>query len=173
MQFASQLRRWLCALATVAFLGSCFGYGAPTASLADRRAGTARTPAGRSASAAIAIAFSETAHLHPVSSRGSAISEEGRATGTYTCPITVHLVIVSAERVTATFTVRPKGGTVSGSGSARLEGEGGTGYFGGTLAISRGTGVFAHASGRGIGISGSFNRATFSATVHVDGTVHL
>lgn len=119
------------------------------------------------------IALSETGRLHPLNHGGTTITEEGRATGTYNCAITVHLVIQSAERMSATFTVRPSGGTVTGSGSARLEGEGASGYFGGFLSITKGTGAFARASGRGIGFSGTFNRSNFTATVHVHGTVHL
>jgi hypothetical protein len=118
------------------------------------------------------IAFAETGHLHAISRGGSAVTEEGKGQGTFSCSITVHLVIESAERVRATFTVRPREGTVSGAGLARLNAEGGTGYFGGTLAITKGTGAFAHASGRNIGFSGSFNRETLSAVVHVHGTVH-
>ena len=118
------------------------------------------------------IAFSETGSLHAVNRGGSAVTEEGKAKGTFSCSITVHLVIESAERVRATFTVKPKEGTVSGGGVARLDAEGGIGYFGGTLAITKGTGAFAHASGRNIGFSGSFNRETLSAVVHVHGTVH-
>ncbi len=124
------------------------------------------------ASTARAIAFSETGHLHAVSRGGSAVTEEGKAKGTFSCSITVHLVIESAERVRATFMVRPREGAVSGGGVARLNAEGGVGYFGGTLAITKGTGAFAHASGRNIGFSGSFNRETLSAVVHVHGTVH-
>ncbi len=125
------------------------------------------------ASIARTISLSETGYLHSVTKGGSTINEQGEATGTYRCSITVHLVIVSAERVTATFTVRPSGGTVSGSGSASFSVEGANGYVGGTLAITKGTGVFAHASGHNIGFSGKFNRETFAATVHVHGTVHV
>ncbi len=119
------------------------------------------------------ISLSETGHLHAASHGGSTIDEQGTATGTYNCSITVHLVIVSAETITATFTVRPSGGTVSGSGSARFSTEGGSGYIGGTLAITKGTGIFAHASGRDIGFSGKFNRENYSATIRVHGTVRL
>src|ERR1700727_130478 len=132
------------------------------------------TLSNTSAAAAMkTIQFAETAHLHAVSRGGSALEEEGRATGTFNCVIAVHLAIVSAERVKATFIVKPKGGTVSGSGSARVETAGRTGYIAGTPSLSRGTGVFAHASGLNIGLSGSFNRETYSATVRVHGTVRV
>jgi hypothetical protein len=157
MQYASHLRHRVSMLATASALAGGLAWGA----------GHAPSAAART------IGFSETAHLHAVSKGGSTLEEEGRATGTYDCSIAVQLTIVSAERVKATFTVRPRGGTVSGSGSARLEGEGGTGYFGGTLAITKGTGIFAHASGQNIGISGSFNRETYSATVRVHGSVRI
>jgi len=150
---------------TALVAGSWLVLGTPVAFAAP--AGTTPT-----AFSARTIAFSETAHLSPVQRGGSAVTEEGKAKGTFNCSITVHLVIESAERVRATFTVKPKEGTVSGGGVARLDAEGGVGYFGGTLAITKGTGAFAHASGRNIGFSGSFNRETLSAVVHVHGTVH-
>jgi len=130
-------------------------------------------PGRQAVSAALTIALTESGRLHPVSRGGSTIEEEGVATGTYRCAIAVRLVITSTNRVAATFTVKPKGGTVSGKGSARLTTSGAYGYFGGTLAISKGTGAFAHASGNNIGISGRFNRETFNVTVNVHGTVHL
>ncbi|MFI4990987.1 MAG: hypothetical protein ACHQHO_08785 [Solirubrobacterales bacterium] len=125
------------------------------------------------ADAALAITLTESGHLHSVSKGGNTIEEEGQATGTYRCAIVVHLLIVSTNRVSATFTVKPKGGTVSGKGTARLTTSGGYGYFGGTLAISKGTGAFAHASGNNIGFSGKFNRETLSVTVNVHGVVHI
>ncbi len=126
-----------------------------------------------SATAARTISLTETGYLHAASHGGSTIEEQGTASGTYDCSITVHLVIVSAERITASFTVRPKGGTVTGSGSGNFSAEGASGYIGGTLSITRGTGIFAHASGGDIGFSGKFNRQNFSATIHVHGTVHV
>jgi hypothetical protein len=173
MYLASYLRRYTVATAIVASAG-CLAYGAgPGAQIGSAAPAKRAAGGGPSAKAARTIAFSETARLHSVSRGGNSLEEEGHATGTYDCSISVHLVIVSAERVSATFTVKPRGGTVSGSGSAKLEGEGATGYFGGSLAITKGTGIFARASGRNIGLSGTFNRETFSATVRVHGAVRI
>jgi len=134
-------------------------------------AGQASAPAA--ALAARTIVLSESGHLRSLANGGNTISEQGKATGTYDCSIVVQLTIVSASRVVATFTVKPSGGTVSGKGSAHYAAEGEYGYFGGTLAITRGTGQFAHASGANIGLSGKFNRETFDVTVRVHGTVRL
>jgi hypothetical protein len=125
------------------------------------------------AAAARTIMLTESGHLKPVTRGGNTIAEEGGATGTYKCSIVVHLQIVATNRVTATFTVRPKGGTVTGRGSARLVTSGGYGYFGGTLAITKGTGAFSRASGNNIGISGKFNRETLNVTVNVHGTMRV
>jgi hypothetical protein len=75
--------------------------------------------------------------------------------------------------VTAAFTVNPKGGTISGKGSARFQAKDANGYFGGTISITHGTGGYRHVSGTNIGISGVINRETFNLTVHVHGTMHL
>lgn len=174
MHYASHLRKRRLLIAITATASGFLAYGAGPGALIGSAATAKRAAdSGPAAKAARTISFSETARLHSVSKGGNSLEEEGHATGTYDCSISVHLLIVSAERVSATFTVKPTGGTVSGSGSAKLEGEGGTGYFGGSLAITKGTGTFAHASGRSIGISGTFNRETFSATVRVHGAIRI
>jgi len=119
------------------------------------------------------VSLQETGHLHSINDAASAFNEQGHATGTYDCAITVQLTIVSVYRVTATFTVNPKGGTISGTGSARFKAQGANGYFGGTISITRGTGTYKHATGTNIGISGIINRETFKLTVHVHGTMHV
>ena len=119
------------------------------------------------------VALTETGRLHSANGAGSTIDERGTATGTYDCAIVVHLTIVSASRVTASFTVSPKGGTISGTGSARFQTRGSNGYFGGAISIAHGTGSYRHASGTNLGISGIINRETFNLTVHVHGTIHV
>jgi hypothetical protein len=125
------------------------------------------------ASASRTISLVESARLRAAPQPGNTIHEQGEATGTFRCRITVELRIVSTNRITATFTVTPAGGTVTGTGSARFVAQGAYGYIGGALSISGGTGRFSHASGENIGLSGKFNRETFSANIQVHGTVHL
>ncbi len=140
------------------------------------RAASATTPAEHGGPVAVAareVNLQETGHLHSVGEPGTTIVEQGHATGTFNCSITVRLTILSANRVTATFTVKPNGGSVTGKGAARFEQQGADGYFGGTIAITSGTGNYAHASGTGVGISGVINRETFALTVHVHGKIHL
>jgi hypothetical protein len=128
---------------------------------------------GSRAVAARTISLSENATLRAAPHAGNTIHELGEATGTYRCRITVDLRIVSTNRVAASFTVTPAGGTVSGTGSARFVSKGAFGYVGGELSITKGTGRFAHASGRNIGFSGKFNRETFIASIQVHGTIHV
>jgi len=123
--------------------------------------------------AAREVNLQETGYLHAVGEPGDTILEEGHATGTYSCSITVHLTIGSGGKGTAAFTVKPHGGSVSGTGTARFAQQGANGYFGGTIAISHGTGSYAHAAGQNIGISGVVNRETFALTVHVHGKISV
>jgi hypothetical protein len=146
--------------------GGVFVLGPPATAALSTRSTT-----GIATHASHAVALRETGILSSANGGGVTLDEHGHATGTYNCAITVHLTIISANRVTATFTVSPKGGTISGKGSARFKAEGANGYFGGTIALTRGTGTYAHASGTGIGISGIINRETFGLTVHVHGTI--
>lgn len=119
------------------------------------------------------VNLQETGHLHAVGEPGTTFVERGSATGTYDCSIVGRLTIVSANRAIATFTVKPRGGSVTGTGSARFAQQGADGYFGGTISVVSGTGSFAHASGKNIGISGVISRETFALTVHVHGKIHL
>jgi hypothetical protein len=123
--------------------------------------------------AAREVNLRETGHMHAVGEPGTTIDERGGAIGTFNGSIVGRLTIASANRVTATFTIRPKGGSITGRGSARFEQQGANGYFGGTISITGGTGGYAHASGTNLGISGVISRETFALTVHVHGKIHV
>ena len=123
--------------------------------------------------AAREVNLQETGHLHAVGEPGTTFLERGSATGTFNCSITGRLTIVSANKVIATFTVKPKGGSITGKGAARFQQQGASGYFGGTISITSGTGSYAHASGTNLGISGVISRETFALTVHVHGKIHV
>jgi hypothetical protein len=128
-------------------------------------------PPGPIATVARVIELRETGQLHLTNGYETTLVGRGGAAGTYNCSIVVHLTLVSAHRLTTTFTVSPKGGTISGKGSARYAEENGNGYFGGTIALTRGTGSYARASGNEIGISGKINRESLRLTVHVHGAM--
>lgn len=130
-------------------------------------------PAAAQVQATRSVSLQETGYLHAVGEPGSVVNEHGHAIGTYACSIVVQLTIQSANHVTATFTVKPRGGSVTGTGTARFEQKGVNGYFGGTMAIKGGSGSFAHASGANIGISGVINRETLALTVHVHGQIEV
>jgi hypothetical protein len=117
------------------------------------------------------IELKETGQLRLTNGYETTLVGRGGANGTYNCSIVVHLTIVSAHRLTTTFTVSPRGGTISGKGTARFAEENGNGYFGGTIALTRGTGSYARAWGNEIGISGKINRESLRLTVHVHGAM--
>lgn len=133
-------------------------------------AGAARGQDAASAHAARSTYLSEYASLRFAHENGSSISERGQGSGTFRAPIAAVLTI-RPEHVSATFTIYPKGGSVTGRASARYIIRGSTGYYGGTLTIVKGTGIYRHASGSNIGISGTINRQTFALIVKAHGWI--
>ncbi len=133
--------------------------------------GPARAPAGR---AAKVIAVNDTARmtLTNPSSASATLVEEGRATGSLPGTVRARLT-VGTNTVTAGFTIYLSGGTISGHSSAKLNpGRGEYASFSGALAVSHGSGHYAHASGSG-GLYGTINRNTDNATVQVVGNLYL
>jgi hypothetical protein len=73
------------------------------------------------------------------------------------------------DNATSTFTIHTAGGTIGGRGSGKLHpGEGGYDSFGGTCAVTHGTGRFRGASGV-CGLYGSIYRVEDSLRVQVTG----
>lgn len=118
------------------------------------------------------VQLSESAQLKFTREDGSALVEYGQATGTYNAPVNTILTIHPTS-VTATVTLFPKGGSITGTAQANYIVKGSTGYFGGTFTISHGTGSYRHASGKALGISGTINRETFAMTVKAHGEINL
>ncbi len=130
---------------------------------------TKNDPTGRQARV---IDLMESAHLAFVSENGAALVERGQAAGTWNAPVTASFTIHPKE-VNASVTVYPHGGSITGVAHANYIVQNNVGYFGGTFVVTRGTGSFAHASGKALGISGMINRYNFATTVKAHGELSL
>jgi hypothetical protein len=127
------------------------------------------------AHAAKRVNFVEVAHLTYAGEHGKTVIEHGNATGTYKAPLTAE-VVFHAKYVSATVTIRPAGGTITGSATANFRTVGATDYFGGTFTLGHCTGKFRHASEinkQPLGISGSINRNNFRGEVKTNGAANL
>jgi hypothetical protein len=115
------------------------------------------------------ISLNETGRLHLVNKHGFTLNELGAASGTVKGTISVHLKIVSTSRVSAEVTISPKGGSISGSGTASYHKGENIASFAGGLSISRRSGSYANARGSGLKFSGTIARSNDAITVHVSG----
>lgn len=126
----------------------------------------ARRPA--QAHAARTLNITDNAHLHYLKAPGSALLEEGSATGGL--PGTVKLKLYISATVTGSFTIYAHDGSITGHGSGTLHGTGVYASFGGTMTVTQGTGHYTHAHGHG-GFYGTINRHTYALTVQTTGTL--
>ena len=134
--------------------------GAPASGAARPVAGTARI-----------VHLQEHGRLKFTSEHGATLIERGTAYGTYTAPMIVDLTIHS-KSVSATVTIYPHGGTITGSANASYRIVKNLGYFGGTLNLGRGTGKYSHIAEVGhkpLGVSGVINRENFEVEVKAAG----
>ncbi len=138
--------------------------------------GAASAPgrASRHAIVAPAIAarvttLSERATTHYVHGHGLKIDEQGEIAGTLTGPLTLHLTTVSTYRVSVEFVAYLRGGSISGQGLTHFHVSGPTGYFTGALAITRGSGRYAHARASSLAVNGKMDRHSFRISVSVGG----
>lgn len=128
------------------------------------------TAAARAHSARV-LSVTDNAHLSLVSADGNTLIEKGKATGTL--PGTVEVSLTLGNRTaTSSFTIRTKGGTISGHGKGTLKpGKGGYDSFGGSVSVAHGTGRFRGAHGEGT-LYGSLYRVTEAMSVQVTGKLH-
>lgn len=135
-------------------------------------------PLGPDASEAVPVALAaktlslnESGSLHLMSKHGFTVNEQGPASGTITGTIYVHLTIVSTSRVSAEVNIYPRGGSISGHGTASYHRGSKTATFSGSASISGGTGSYDHAHGQGLSFSGTIARSNDAITVHMSGRV--
>jgi hypothetical protein len=119
-------------------------------SLLASAAGAARTPAGPiHARAARTVSVDDTGHLQRTHASGDIIDEAGNISGTLPGTATVRLD-VGPETITASFTIESYGGgSIRGTGRAKIGSDGRYTSFAGTLLVTGGTDRFAHARGAG------------------------
>jgi hypothetical protein len=110
----------------------------------------------------------DNASLHLISADGNTLFEQGRASGNL--PGTVEVALTLSNRTAiSTFTIHTTGGTIGGRGNGKLHpGHAGYDSFGGTCAVTHGTGRFRGASGA-CGLYGSIYRVDDSLRVQVTG----
>jgi hypothetical protein len=111
----------------------------------------------------------DTAHLHRVHCACSEILEEGEAKGTLPGWVRAYVTVGAPIVVRFTITVRG-GGTLSGEGSGKPKGNPAEPSFAGTMTVTRGTGRYRHAHGKG-DFYGTLNRSTYAAVMQTTGTL--
>jgi hypothetical protein len=144
------------------------------ATSSSQRAGAARRAAivgtawpSPVASAAHVLNVKDEGHLRSVSSSGSELLEEGRVAGTIPGKLKVSFNI--GATISAKFTIYANGGgSISGHGGGALHSTGVYASFGGSLAVTGGSGRYAHAHGSG-NLSGAVNRKSYALSVKAVG----
>jgi hypothetical protein len=136
--------------------------------IASAPASTTLAAASR-ARAARSLRVVDHAHLHHVACSCSAILEEGEAKGSLPGVVRAYVTVGTPIVFRFTITVRG-GGTISGEGSGRPSGRPAEPSFAGTMTVTRGTGRYRRAHGKG-GLYGTLNRSTYAAVLQTTGTL--
>jgi hypothetical protein len=108
------------------------------------------------------------ARLKYVTTKGAYLLERGSASGPLAGTVKAS-VRVTAD-ISGSFTFYPRGGSITGRGSATLHESGTYASFGGVVKITGGTGRYARARGGG-GLYGVYNRNTLEITIQTTGNL--
>lgn len=115
------------------------------------------------------VSLNESGRLRLTSKKGFTLNERGSASGTIAGSIYIHLHLVSDTRVTAEVNIYPRGGSLTGNGSASYHVVGGYAAFTGTLSITRGSGKYARARASRLRFTGTIQRRDDSVSVRLSG----
>jgi len=157
----------------VAFVGAALSASvamSPNLTSAIGRSAGERAQPGWRAHIARRLSLNETGQLRVLSRHGIIFNEEGPASGTFRCTLTLRLT-AKVTHVTIQFSANPSGGTLHGEGAANVQTEGATGRVTGTVSVTGGSGRYAHAHGSGLSITGSVNRHNYNLSIRVSGTM--
>lgn len=123
-----------------------------------------------SARAARTLSLKESAALRLDNKHGVLLKEHGTAKGTLGGPLYLQLKVTSTRSVSATVQVYPHGGgSLSGAATASYHVAGAYARFSGRLNITKGSGRFSKARGKGLSFSGTIKRGVDSINVYVNG----
>ena len=124
------------------------------------------------ARAARTVTVNDTGYLTRTHASGDIIDEAGKISGTLPGTATVRLN-VGPETITASFTIQVHGGgSIVGTGRAKIGSDNRYTSFAGTLSVTGGTGRYAHARGEGE-LYGAIERVSDKLTVQTrKGTLH-
>ncbi len=116
-----------------------------------------------------ALEVNDEGKLHYVTDSATAIVDEGRASGTIPGTARVNFTYNGSPDVSAQFTIRGAGGSISGRARAKLSNPNSlTPSFRGALSITGGSGRYAHADGSGE-LFGVFHRHGYGLIVQAIG----
>jgi hypothetical protein len=118
------------------------------------------------------INLNDTGKLRLQSSKGLKLVGNGSANGSISASLTLHVSVVSTNKVSVEVSISPKGGSLSGDGSGKYSVNGGTASFSGTLSITKGTGSYSKAKGS-LKFNGTIQRTNKAVTVHVSGKLSV
>jgi hypothetical protein len=124
------------------------------------------------AHAAKTVTVRLSAQLRLVGRPGRVDYEKGTFSGTFPGTVAAHIEAAGTSGGTGTFTMYPKGGSISGRAVTHGRVNGAIVTFAGTATVTSGTGTWAHASGTGLHYEGELDRQNFRATSVLSGNLH-
>lgn len=116
--------------------------------------------------------FEESLRMRITKKDGSHISAKGTAGGSVDGKVSFKIHTVNGSKATATFYGHNSQGTISGTGVATYHVSGAVSHYAGKINTLTGTGKYSHASSRGISLSGTVNRRSYSVEMSLAGKWH-